>query len=147
MRFSKCWTKIDNPFEVLFLNTRRTTNSQHYFVSFFFYFYFTCGPEALKHTIRFFRRISRMHAGGLLRKHKLDSWAAHVPQAQNTWTSVSVGQISPLLTILSGGVATSLALLLVETAVTWLQRQHRQRNTWSGRLSKELRTKYLFFRV
>jgi len=48
MRFSKCWTKIDNPFEVLFLNTRRTTNFQHYFVSFFFLFLFhmwTWGPE------------------------------------------------------------------------------------------------------
>jgi hypothetical protein len=88
-----------------------------------------------------------MQSGGVLRKHKLDSWAAHVPEAHNTWTSVSIGQISPLLTILSGGVATSLALLLAETAFSWWQKQIQQRNAWSGHLSKQLQTKHLFFRV
>jgi hypothetical protein len=91
-----------------------------------------------------------MQSGGVLRKHKLDSWAAHVPEAHNTWTSVSIGQISPLLTILSGGVATSLAFLLAETAFSWWQKQIQQRNAWSGppgHLSKQLQTQHLFFRV
>jgi hypothetical protein len=83
-----------------------------------------------------------MQSGGVLRKHKLDSWAAHVPEARNRWTSVSVGQISPLLTILLAGVATSLALLLAETAFSF-----QQRNEWSGHLSKQLKTDHLFFRV
>ncbi|XP_021942723.1 glutamate receptor 1-like [Zootermopsis nevadensis] len=82
-------------------------------------------------------QISRMQSGGVLRKHKLDSWAAHVPEAQNMWTSVSVGQITPLLTILSGGVAISLALLLTEMVASWWQhRQTERKNAWSGIINK-----------
>jgi hypothetical protein len=88
-----------------------------------------------------------MQSGGVLRKHKLDSWAAHVPESRNRWTSVSIGQISPLLTILLGGVTTSLAILLAETAFSWWQKQIQQQSEWSGHLSKQLKTEHLFFRV
>lgn len=88
-----------------------------------------------------------MQSGGVLRKHKLDSWAAHVPEARNTWTSVSFGQISPLLTILSAGFAASVALLLSEAAFSWWQNQIQQRNAWSGHLSKQLQKQHPFFRV
>jgi hypothetical protein len=88
-----------------------------------------------------------MQSGGVLRKHKLDSWAAQVPEAHNTWTSVSIGQISPLLTILSAGVAASVALLLTETAFSWWQQQIQRRHAWSGHVGKQLQTEHLFFRV
>jgi hypothetical protein len=88
-----------------------------------------------------------LQSGGLLRKHKLDSWPAHVPVAENTWTSVSAEQISPLLTILSGGVATALALLLIEIAIRRWKKQSQHRNEWSGQLSKQLHTKHLLFQV
>jgi hypothetical protein len=84
---------------------------------------------------------------GVLRKHELELWPAHVPVAENTWTSVSVVQISPLLTILSGGMATSLALLLIEIGIRWWKKQNQRRNEWSGQLSKQLHTKHLLFRV
>jgi len=84
---------------------------------------------------------------GVLRKHKLDSWPAHVPVAENTWNSVSVGQISPLLTILSGGMVTSLALLLIEIAIRWWKKQSQRRNEWSGQLTEQLHTKHFLFQV
>jgi len=84
---------------------------------------------------------------GVLGKHKLESWPVLVPVAENASISVSVGQISPLLTILSGGVATSLALLLIEIAIRWWKKQCQRRNEWSGQLSKQLHTKHLLFQV
>jgi hypothetical protein len=94
-----------------------------------------------------FYRILMMQSVGVLEKQTLDSWPVLVPVADIAWPTVSVGQISPLLTILSGGMATSLALLLIEIAIRWWKKQCRRRNEWSGQLSKQLHTKHLVFQV
>jgi hypothetical protein len=98
--------------------------------------------------ISLFHRISMMRSVGLLSKFKSDAWPSNVRIADDTWTSVSIRQISPLLTILSGGVATSLVLLLIEIAVGWRRKQSQRRNEWSDQLlSKQLHKNHLLFRV
>jgi hypothetical protein len=99
------------------------------------------------YMISLFHRISMLQSGGLLRKFKLDSWPAHAPVAENTWTSVGAGQVSPLLTILSGGIATSLALLLIEITIRRWKKQSQRRNEWPSQFSKQLHTKHLLFQV
>jgi hypothetical protein len=94
-----------------------------------------------------FHRITMLQSVGVLEKHTLESWPVLVPVAENAWPSVSVEQISPLLTILTGGMATSLALLLIEIAIKWWKKQCQRRNESSGQLSKQLHTKHLLFQV
>jgi hypothetical protein len=68
-----------------------------------------------------------MQSGGILKKHKLDSWAASLPKAKNIWTSVTVMQVSPLLIILIGGVLASILLLFIELAVKFRQTYNSKR--------------------
>jgi hypothetical protein len=94
-----------------------------------------------------FHRIAMLQSVGVLGKHKLESSSVLVLVVENAWISVSFGQISHLLTILSGGMATSLALLLIEIAIRWWKKQCQRRNEWPGQLSKQLHTKHLLFQV